>query len=410
MSALSGSELSSRLAELLNVPPISIELLPGDGSEWLAVASPDHAPFLFTDRNLGVPQKAAYKAYLEAVSRFRSVRPRLLHPGSPRGQPVSDRDIAEAAASSSVLLLVNPAHQSALNTRKRLVELGSLDAAHELAFTGALLTLREGAKQSILWQHRRWLLRRIHPPIRPPQAPSPSQGDGVDSLYGVALDAGTFRAEFATVEQACEVYPRNYHAWAHRFLCAQALIFLLQACDDSGDTPPGVLLEVLKEENARARFWMERHVSDYSAMQYYFQLESFLPQDSPLRLRMLSTSAEDSVQRHAMELVRAYPTHESLWLYLRSSVSSAPRTDARGTPMSANHGEVSALTEQFLSSSADRDRIARRHAVWFVAWMAWKDKTIHADSSIIRRIVSMAEESSPLMAAELVACLSTEAR
>ncbi|RPD52751.1 hypothetical protein L227DRAFT_658671 [Lentinus tigrinus ALCF2SS1-6] len=199
MSALSGSELGSRLAELLNVPPISIELLPGDGSEWLAVASPAHAPFLSLDRNLGVPQKAAYRAYLEAVSRFRGVRQRLLHPRSLRGQPVSDRNIAEAAASSSVLLLVNPAHQCALNARKRLVELGSLDAAHELAFMGALLTLREGAKQSILWQHRRWLLRRIHPPIRPPQAPSLCKGDGVDSLYGVALDAGTFRAELAAV-------------------------------------------------------------------------------------------------------------------------------------------------------------------------------------------------------------------
>ncbi|TFK85127.1 hypothetical protein K466DRAFT_601437 [Polyporus arcularius HHB13444] len=395
MSGSTGSGLSPKLAKLLNEPPISVELLPGDGSEWLANASSEHAPFLFVDRNLGVPQKAAYKAYLEAVPHFQSARQRLLE----SSQPPSKHDIADAAASSSVLLLVNPAHQSALNTRKRLVEFSVLDPTHELRFTDALLTLREGAKQSILWQHRRWLLRRIHRSTVPESLSiSPSHGDGVDSLYNLVLDAETFRAEFAVVEKACEVYPRNYHAWAHRFLCAQALISLLPGNDDSSP-PPGPLMEVLREELARMRLWIERHISDYSAMQYYRQLEGLLPRESPLR----TLCTKDTFNKHAMELVRAYPTYESLWLYLRSSLPFVPCTPDALTP--TKEGGATTLAGPFLSSGAKNDRPARRHAVWFIAWMSWTSKKIQLDGASMRKIADIAETNTPLTVAELVACL-----
>ncbi len=271
-----------------------------------------------------------------------------------------------------MLLLVNPAHQSALNTRKSLVELDVLDPAHELRFTDALLTLREGAKQSILWQHRRWLLRCIHRSTIPKCLfLSPGDGDGVDSLYSLVLDAEAFRAEFAVVEKACEVYPRNYHAWAHRFLCAQALISLLPGSDDSSP-PPGPLMEVVREELARMRLWIERHISDYSAIQYYRQLEGLFPPKSPLH----TLSMKDTMDKHAIELVRAYPTHESLWLYLRSSLPFVPCTPDAVPP--TEQGEATTLVESFLSSGAKNDRPARRHAVWFVAWMSWTvSHTIH---------------------------------
>ena len=351
---------------------ISIELLPGDGSEWLADAESVHAPFLFLDRNLGVSHKAAYKAYLEAVPRFRGARQRLLH----SSQPLSQRDIAEAASSSSVLLLINPAHQSALNARKRLVELGSLDAAHELRFTNALLTLREGAKQSNLWQHRRWLLRHIHPSTMH-QLPFPSKGDGVDSLHGVALPADTFRAEFAVVEKACEVYPRNYHAWAHRFLCAQSLVSLVR--DDSGGCPPGSdsFMEVLKEEIANIRLWIERHVSDYSAMQYYLQLADLLLSDPPLSPKLQLTSTRDSVEQHAMELVCAYPTHEALWLYLRWSLWFAPSHLPHSSVPGSGKAAAEALTEGYLSLGGGSDCTVRRHAAWFAAWVIHKVSHVH---------------------------------
>ena len=59
-------------------------------------------PFLFVDNNLGVPHKLAYKAYLEAVARFRAVRP------PHNASDCSRNHSAELLASSAVLLLVNP--------------------------------------------------------------------------------------------------------------------------------------------------------------------------------------------------------------------------------------------------------------------------------------------------------------
>ncbi|KAM5542905.1 hypothetical protein V8D89_003289, partial [Ganoderma adspersum] len=345
---------------------ISIELLPGDASEWLASAPPEHTPFLFVDNNLGVPHKLAYKAYLEAVARFRAVRPR--HNASDCSHS------AELLTSSAVLLLVNPAHQTALNARKRLVLLGTHPASHELRFVDALLTLRDGAKQSILWHHRRWLLRRIHPPLSFP-SPSPSpfseppgHGDGVDTLHGVALSPAAFRAEIAAVERACEAYPRNYHGWAHRFLCAEALVRSISASSPHGR------LETFREleaERARVRAWVERHVADYSAMQYACRLEVLL-RDHPTTL--METEKGFGVGTHALELVRAYPSHEALWLYPRGALAlalfpSGPQVDADATRA------IDELAEKYLAEgpaamSGVRSE-ARGHAVRFVAWRQW---------------------------------------
>ncbi len=331
---------------------ISIELIPGDGSEW--PTTPEHAPFLFIDRNLGVPQRAAYKAYLEAVARFRSIRMPLRGVQDSREAPFrTTADIDEALVSSSVILLVTPAHQSALNVRKRLVRVGSLDATHELHFTSALLTLREGSKQSILWHHRRWLLRRMHPSATA-SILAPSSRDGADNLYGVALHADAFRAEFAAVEQACEVYPRNYHAWAHRFLCAEALVCLLRS--EGEDNSPSRLADVLEEEIEKTRVWIERHVSDYSAMQYHCRLRDLVR-------TARSEQYTSDVCDHAIDLVRVYPTHESLWLYLRDALLLS----AMNLPPSI--GQARAVAAQYLGNG---DPQVRRCAIRCIAWALWK--------------------------------------
>ena len=317
-----------------------------------------------------MPHKLAYKAYLEAVARFRAVRPQ--HTTS----DCSPSDNTELLASSAVLLLVNPAHQTGLNARKRLVLLGCHSASHELRFTDALLTLREGAKQSILWHHRRWLLRRIHPllPV-PSSSPSSSSisvwGDGVDTLHDIALPPDAFRAEIAVVERACEAYPRNYHAWAHRFLCAEAL---LSAFSFSPSPSSGEARLALEEERARIRTWVERHVADYSAVQYACRLDVLL---SAADLGT-GTGTGAGVGAHALELVRAYPSHEALWLYLRGAVALGLFPPGRGTRGDADVA-IDELVEKYIGEDADADVMAgaregkegRVHAVRFVAWMAW---------------------------------------
>ncbi|KAI1783962.1 protein prenylyltransferase [Ganoderma leucocontextum] len=386
-------ELSSKLGDLLNVPPISIELLPGNPSEWLASAPPEHAPFLFVDNHLGVPHKLAYKAYLAAVARFRAVRPRHRATDCP--------DSTEVLTSSAVLLLVNPAHQTALNTRKRLVLLGVHPASHELRFTDALLTLRDGAKQSIVWHHRRWLLRHIHPLLpasasdsHSPAPRSPGWGDGVDTLNDVALPPDAFLAEIAAVERACEAYPRNYHAWAHRYLCAEALVLSASASSPHGGLQAARELE---EERARIRTWVERHVADYSAMQYACRLEVLL------RGRPGVDGSGSGSGVHALALVRAYPSHEALWLYLRGAVALGLfcPPEARETARAAV--DVDELAEQHLTrtfegkggegATAGSQPVneARAHAVRFAAWRAWLREGRGIDGTLMRKIAAAAE-------------------
>ena len=143
---------------------ISIEILPGDSSLWLGGSPSPHAPFLFVDGHLGIPGKLSYKAYLEAVAHFRDVGPVFQSVNS----ALVESQAQTLIESSAVLLLVNNAHQSALIARKRLVNHGLLSPTLEFDFLNALLTLKQASKQSTLWQHRRWLLRRIHPPTSAP--------------------------------------------------------------------------------------------------------------------------------------------------------------------------------------------------------------------------------------------------
>ena len=180
-----------------------MEIVPGDGSEWFSgesqSTSAEHAPFLFVESNLGVPQKVLYKAYVAAVPWFSKAKRALkvLKPTASGGH-ISTSSAEDLRYSSSVLLLANPAHQTALNARKSLVQHGLLDAALELRFTAALLHVRTCAKQSLLWHHRRWLLRRLYPTS--PRRMSTSSDlrsstvrDGEDTLRD--LDAGEDRSK-----------------------------------------------------------------------------------------------------------------------------------------------------------------------------------------------------------------------
>ena len=300
-----------------------------------------------------------------------------------------------------MLLLVNPAHQTALNARKRLVLLGTHPASHELRFVDALLTLRDGAKQSILWHHRRWLLRHIHPPLPAPSPPpsssscagDPGHGDGVDTIHGLALSPDAFRAEIAAVERACEAYPRNYHAWAHRFLCAEALA-LSVSCPPLPPSPSAAAssqsqgraeaLRELEAERARVRAWVERHVADYSAMQYACRLELLLRDhlelveaDSEKQIGA-EAGAEEGAGAHALELVRAYPSHEALWLYLRGAVALdlfPPGTCTETQGDADARVAIDGLAGEYLGEGAIAVSGARSeayaHAVRFGAWKKW---------------------------------------
>ncbi|KAH9942222.1 protein prenylyltransferase [Epithele typhae] len=373
----SPDSMTSRLGRLLSAPPISIELLPGDRSDWAASTPPEHAPFLFIERNLGIPQKLVYRIYIEAGLLLNHLRPRLRALQRNLLLPLEENVIRELHDMSAILLVVNPAHHTALNARKTLILGGHLSPTIELGFTNALLTLRDGSKQSTLWHHRRWLLRRIH---QSTLSPSPStdgvstprrvQGDADDTLVHYLIPADALQAELDVTARACELYERNYHAWAHR---AVLLSYIVSLPSSSSST-------LMAEERRWTRAWLARHVADYSAAQYACQLEAALPRSAMATPNIaLAHVGEDegSAASHALSLVRSYPTHETLWLYLRGALSGSPSSPRSPARLYAEH------------ALAEKD--AWTHAVRFLAWVLWQEGAIKASAKVVRRITMVAE-------------------
>lgn len=208
-----------------------------------------------------------------------------------------------------VVLLANPAHQTALNSRKRLVQENVVQPHWELSFSSSLLSCRECAKESTLWHHRRWLLHVIH------GVPTTASTSSIPETVPIA----TLEAEFACASTACHLYPRNYHAWTHRHLCIKALVVLLPP---EVPSKPGVLVE----EYQWTLKWIESHISDYSAMNHAINFERMLPGRKPTD-GLLSTKA------HAASLLQSYPDHESLWMYLRGSITHESELEGLFAPM-----------------------------------------------------------------------------
>ncbi|KIP02282.1 hypothetical protein PHLGIDRAFT_300061 [Phlebiopsis gigantea 11061_1 CR5-6] len=346
-----GLQLGAALATSLS----SVELLPGDGREWLLSESQDHSEareFLLIEGNLGVPQKAMYKAYVQAVPLFTLYR-RQLVPTPPAS--IHATDLHTLAWTSSVLILANSGHQTAWNTRKRLVELQVLDVERELSLMAALLTVRDCAKQSLLWHHRRWLLRRSHSLLhRQSETVHPQRICDEDILSDLYISPARLRGEFDACTVAANTYERNYFAWAHRTRCLDALATALQVVDDTE-----ALVHLLVDEAANIGLWIERHVADYTAMQYRCRLAFLLDSlQNPPSLRALGPCYP-----HAKSLVESYPEHEALWCYLRGSVWSELLDD---THILARQDELKGLGNGLMQKNGG---LIQHNARKFLAWL-----------------------------------------
>lgn len=288
--------------------------------------SPATAPFLLVDDNLGVPKKVLYALYPVALRVFASARIVFN-----RGQ-LDASSIPDLTISTAVILLANPAHQTALNMRKRLIHRGALEPAHELGFTASLLSSRNCSNQAVLWYHRQWLLQRCY-------GSTESESSAHDLAEMTSMDIpmiplDVLRTELSIASKACEIYPRNYFSWTHRHFCMQSI---LSQIDLHSDSLP--INRFIEEEIAAVRLWVEQHVSDGSAVHYLIVLIRSLnhthlndrvsqilvgPHDGNL-LDGLCHSTTD----HASSLVKSYPDHESLWMYLRAALKFGESSEDR---------------------------------------------------------------------------------
>ncbi|KDQ17739.1 hypothetical protein BOTBODRAFT_29895 [Botryobasidium botryosum FD-172 SS1] len=287
------------LVTRLSPAPTAIEIIPGDGSEWISQNSDSISPFLFIDAHLGVPQKALRKAYIEAMAVFHRASERRK-----RGD-TSDENDALVAASTSVILLANPDHNTALNRRKELVLRGALRAPEELDLCAAILSEARNSKASLLWHHRRWLLQYMYPP-GVDIAEEVRQAERLES----AAPADALAREFDIVEKAAEAYPRNYHAWAHRYACLRCLVMSARTAR------PGAFVDLLVKERERMEVWVDRHVGDHTAMQYLCHVIEGM-WEIGLEERNLPRRCDSRTLAHAFAMVRSYPEHEAVWAYLR---------------------------------------------------------------------------------------------
>ncbi|KAG1721404.1 hypothetical protein EDB19DRAFT_1835503 [Suillus lakei] len=278
--------------------------MPPPGSQtW---QNDSRSPFLFMENNLGVPEKELRQSYLFAVPIFTATRkaPGLHTLENPSNHTMSSV-IQDLIDSSAVLIFMNPAHQTALNARKQLIERNLINVGQELKFTAALLSSRHCCKQGELWYHRRWLLRRIHPI---PSLPQGSIADVAPDSPNFYLPPNDLSVEIHLVTRACELYPRNYFGWTHRTICIQSALV-----PGVHSTTSDVFTEILPKEIISIMQWIESHVSDYSAV-HHLKTLAHLIEDSE------NTFLPDNllpVIRHALTLVRAFPEHETLWQYLR---------------------------------------------------------------------------------------------
>ena len=379
---------SSALVRCLMYTRLSIEILPDD-FEKAGHRDAHHAAtsFLFIEGNLGVPKKALYRTYLDALAIFASSKKGAYEEGAH-----SAHDIHNLVASSAVILLANPGHLTALNARKRLIQRQTLDSLRELEFTTALLSSKNCANQSILWHHRQWLLRRIYGSfgniVRFPEGentrPSMEFESGVEAFGDILiLPRETIERELSIASKACEIYPRNYFAWSHRHFCMQLVMHLLSAGLDSTDLEEMAML--ISNEVTAMRRWIEQHISDSSAVHYLVTildhldaagLKDVLPLVSPNPesglipyVDSVSSCVEDlsSSMCHAISLVKSYPDHESLWQYFRAVC-------CRGNAQSS---DIQTFTRSFIhpwayQSQSPSDHDSKLVTILAYRYLAWK--------------------------------------
>jgi protein prenyltransferase alpha subunit repeat containing protein 1 len=298
----------------------SIEILPGGLQEWMPPASDDF-PFVLEDGHLGVPQKVLYKLYMTAVSLYK-----------------------EHLSISSVVLLANPAHQTALNTRKKLIACGSLDPGKELDFFALFIRgSKECAKQSIIWDHRRWILRHQYEAISLPMLAGWPASEDASSFPMIPLSV--LEEECQLIRHACEVYPRNYHAWSHYHWILNVTV----VAASRGPGPSGESTQdyhpFLRRAVTSLQEWIARHVSDYSAVHLLCTL-AVLDCHRPTQLM---EGIVDEIRRHALDLIVLYPAHEALWLYLRGTLALSTADDARRAVGSISGRVPAAAVDKYIS-------------------------------------------------------------
>jgi protein prenyltransferase alpha subunit repeat containing protein 1 len=232
---------------------------------------------------------------------------------------------------TSVMLLMDPEHLTAANSRKRLIQKSqknpkaNLEAIlkKELYFVDSYLTsrLHRHTKSPTLWNHRRWVIevcKSIH-----------MEYDMQHDLKSVVLIAA-------------ERHPRNYYAWSH-------LRWLVQSV-----TTCSSLKATISDFNklvAVVNDWCLRHPADTSGFSFLLFCLSMPRYSEDVSATQLRSSVYSEVLRLAVSFRW---THETIWVFLRSLVASRGVLEAEKEAFSRAIDDIQELQpdgHQFLEAA-----------------------------------------------------------
>ncbi|KAM0481768.1 hypothetical protein ACHAPX_003094 [Trichoderma viride] len=248
------------------------------------------------------------------------------------------KDLSRATA---VMLLMDPEHLTAANTRKRILQDG-IDSGtdvetrirDELYFVDSLLTsrLHRHTKSPTLWGHRQWLMQRCQE-------------------HGLKIDATSIMTTVISV--AAERHPRNYYAWLHaRYLTtAVSETAALREGDKVKDKDKGDLAEMLEA----AKSWALRHHDDVSGWAF---LMFFLDRHPEYAGPVVSETARLAASFHWR--------NESVWYFLRNMAARAWcdgdwREEVEATRLALLGGA---------ERGSDGERVLEQAASWVQAYTA----------------------------------------
>jgi hypothetical protein len=213
-------------------------------------------------------------------------------------QDVTDQDtLARLDNLTRVILVQNPEHLRALNSRKKLI-LRKVSKAHktqsdaavnqaiydELHLTRLILGIAANAKMATLWHHRKWLLSLLF-------QKKEALAKCLHHLPSIPLPHDILEQELELVDQCASRYPRNYNAWAYR-------AWLIRGAD----------ADHIQVEWDRITKHLRTNITDHTAVVH--GLNTLLP-------RTADEGRKKDLLHMAHDLVERYPYKETPWLFLR---------------------------------------------------------------------------------------------
>ncbi len=335
-------------------PRLEIEFL---GREHPPLASGSYV--LRDGPAVAVPKLALVQAFLVARKVLQRHRSSFVRDGVQDHQYEYGKDEDEddkLLRATAVMLLMDPEHLTAANTRKRIIlarNQNALDAAvsrallrSELHLVDSLLTsyLHRHTKSPTLWNHRRWLLSTLC-----------AGSDGGDD-DGDDADASLLRDMADVIMVAAVRHPHNYYAWDHaRWLVRQNRM----KTSGEGDGEAAKKLVVL------VRDWCYRHHTDTSGWSFLLFLLTATPRplSAPSTLTLYNETV-DQVERMSTTLRW---TGEAVWVFLRTATADLcgreeacedkegtyERFRARASALQSRAGDAASLEHKILQQAQD---------------------------------------------------------